>query len=237
MYNTVIFDIDGTLSDSSIGIKQAVRYTINKQHLRPLEEDVLNEFIACSPLIEAFRRFCNIKDENTAKECVEIYGKFYAKNSVKFSKVYDGVIELLDYLSENNFKLAVATYKTSDNAKLLLKTLKLDKYFSSICAADTKNILTKKDILNNCITALNSPVNDCIFIGDSPVDGHAAKSLGCGFIAVTYGFGFAGEADTKEYSPILTADNMEQIREFFNKLLQNANEPAEFYGGKCRNNC
>ena len=218
MYNTVIFDIDGTLADSSKGIKEAVKYTINKQQLKSLSDSELNDFIGYSPLPEAFMHYCGV-DKNTASVCSDIYRKYYAENSVVLTKLYNGMIELLDCLVKNNYKLGVATYKQQKNAVLLLNALNIGNRFSSICGADDENLLTKEDILKNCIKELNSPACNCIFIGDSPVDGLAAKNLGCGFIAVTYGFGFKNKTDIKDCSPVFIADNTKEIKEFL--CLQN----------------
>ncbi len=214
MYKAVIFDVDGTLLDSSEGIIDSVKYTIAKHGLRKLNPQELIEFAGFSPLKGAFMHFCNI-DENLAQQCCETYREYYKKGAFYLSQPYDNIYKLLENLKEKNILLGVATYKREDNARDLMKHLEFDKYFDSICGADNENKLTKTDILKKCLKELSCENQPAVLIGDSCHDGRAANEAGIDFIGVTYGFGFKTKDEIKEFNPVLCAENINDIVEFF----------------------
>lgn len=214
MYKVVIFDVDGTLLDSSKGIIMSIKHTIDKFNLKELTDNELTEFVGFSPLKEAFKHFCNI-DELLAEKCCEEYRNYYKLGAYHFSRVYNGIYELLAYLKENNFLLGIATYKSEAYVYDLMKYLSLDMYFDVICGADNNNKLKKIDILENCINKLSIEKTSSVMIGDSFHDATAAQKLGVDFIGVTYGFGFKSIDEIKKYKSILCVDNVSQILEFF----------------------
>lgn len=217
MCKTVIFDVDGTLFDSSEGIKESIRYTLVNQNIEMLSEKELNEFVGFSPLFGAFKHFCKL-DDNLAQTCCEIYRKYYKdEKAYKQSQVYEGIYELLETLKTQGYKLGVATYKRQDYAVDLMKHFGFDKYFTSICGADNENKLKKFDILQNCMQELGNNKKETILIGDSYHDGLAAAQMGVGFIGVTYGFGFKTKEEVNKYNPILCADKVNEIIEYFTK--------------------
>ena len=114
----------------------------------------------------------------------------------------------------------MATYKREDYAIDLMKHFGLDKYFDTICGADNDNRLTKTDILQSCIKNLTKEKEEVVLIGDSIHDGKAAKETGIDFIGVTYGFGFKSKDDMKEYNPVLCAESVQDIIDFFKKNQQ-----------------
>ena len=120
-------------------------------------------------------------------------------------------------LKKKGCKLGVATYKRQDYAIDLMKHFGFDKYFDSICGADNENKLKKFDILQNCMKELGNNKKETILIGDSYHDGAAAMQMGVGFIGVTYGFGFKTKEEIKEYNPILSADNVQEIIKHFTR--------------------
>lgn len=218
MINTVIFDIDGTLVDSSEGIIQAVNYAIECYKLKKLDENELKEFVSFSPLKKAFEHYCKVDEELSCK-CCETYREYYRKKTMFLTKIYKDIINLLEFLKRNNFKLGVATFKNEENAKLLLRELDLEKYFNYISGAKYEENKTKTDILNTCLENLNSKTGNTIFIGDSHTDAVAALQTGCKFIAVTYGFGFCSQAEAKKYDCVFVAKTAEEIMSFIKGMI------------------
>lgn len=213
MFNSVIFDIDGTLLDSSKGIIAAVNYTIEKLNLNKLSEKELREFVAYSPLKKAFMHYCKVEDK-VSIECCETYRKHYKEKTMFMSDIYENIIELLEFLKTNNYNLGIATFKNEENAKLLLKNLNLDKYFDFISGAQYEKSETKADILVRCLKNLNADSDKTIFIGDSHSDAIAAQESNCNFIGVTYGFGFSDSTDIEQYKPLKIANTVQEITDF-----------------------
>lgn len=217
MHETIIFDIDGTLLDSSAGIKSSIKYALNHQKLNMLNDRELDEFVGFSPLFGAFKHFCRL-DDISAQACCELYREYYKNGKAyKQSKVYEGVFALLTCLKNKGYNLGVATYKRQDYAKELMEYFGFGNYFESVCGADNENRLKKNDILANCMHKLNAKKETTVLIGDSIHDAQAAIDSGIDFIGVTYGFGFKNNLDIAIYNPLLIVNNVTEITEYFEK--------------------
>ena len=217
MFKQVIFDLDGTILDGTKGILNSLKKTIKKFNIDIPNEDMLTSFIG-PPLQKTCKTFFNF-DEKSAQDFTDAFRKTLVKKDIYKANIYDGCINLLKFLKSKNIKLGIATYKREDLVITLLKHFGLDLYFDSICGADNKNKLRKIDILKNCMTKLAEEKEKTILIGDSFHDGEAAKYVGIQFIAVTYGFGFKTKEETLKYNPILVANNVEDIINYFKKII------------------
>ncbi len=213
MFNTVIFDIDGTLLDTSQGVTEAIKFTINEFGLKKLNKEELKNFVGYSPLKKGFMHFCNV-DGDMANLCCETYRKYYKEKSAQLCRIYEGIIPLLDLLKIQKYKLGVATFKNEENAKLLLKALEIDYYFDYVSGANYEKEQTKTDILKKCLYELKSNPKETIFIGDSHTDAAASEEVGCMFIGVTYGFGFKSEDDLSDILHKKIFDNVSEVGKY-----------------------
>lgn len=219
MSKVIIFDVDGTLLDGTEGILKSVCKAIEYFKLPMPSEEKFLEFVG-PPMQNSCKNAFDTTDE-FAQEFANFFRKEYAAGDVNFAKVYDGIFELLELLKTKGYGLGVATYKRQDYAVGLMEHFEFDKYFTSICGADNENKLKKIDILKNCMYELNAEKDSTILIGDSYHDGAAARELGVGFIGVTYGFGFKDKKEIEKYNPILSADNIQEIIDYFAKYEVN----------------
>ena len=198
-YSTVIFDLDGTLLDTSEGILASVSYTIEKEGLPRLSEAEMLSFIG-PPSQESFRRIYDL-DESRALELATIFRNRYKEppDLIK-AKPYEGIFELCASLKSTGCRLAVATYKREDYARTLLCHFGFDKYFDFMYGSDFENKLKKLDIIEKCLVDCEvSDRAEAVMIGDSHHDALGAKSVGVDFLGVTYGFGFREAADVEEF--------------------------------------
>lgn len=188
-YQLVIFDVDGTLLDTTQGIAEAVKYTIKCKNLPAIDEGKILQFIG-PPIQDSFYMHYGLEG-NELQEVAEIFRNYYKEHSLLLAKPYDGVYDVLETLKENHIMIAVATYKRQDYARRLLSFFHFDQYSSFLYGSDNNNILKKADIINLCIEDAGIYAKDnVLMVGDSEHDAKGANSAEIDFLGVTYGFGY-----------------------------------------------
>lgn len=188
MIKAVLFDLDGTLLDTSEGIKHSVNYTISKMGYKSLPEEIVLKFVG-PPIHNSLMLYCGV-DSVEAQKGANIFRDFYKKESLFEASLYEGVIPMLDSLKDKGIKIGVATYKREDYAIELLDEFGISRYCDVIHGADNDNQLTKADIINLCILELGCNRSETVLVGDTEHDANGAIKAGVGFIAVTWGFGY-----------------------------------------------
>lgn len=212
-YDLVIFDLDGTILDTSKGIISSIKYTIDIMNLKRLSEESVSSFIG-PPIQDSFARECGLNGDDLQK-AVTTFRNFYKTNALFNASPYKGIYEVFQTLSEKNIQTAIATYKREDFAKTILKHFEFDKYTRNIHGGDAENKLKKRDIINLCIS--DSKIADksrIVMIGDTYNDADGAERAGIDFIAITYGFGFRKYENKPESSIIKYADKAIDILNF-----------------------
>lgn len=188
-YKLVVFDLDGTILDTTEGILEAVEYTIAKFGLPQIPHETLLSFIG-PPIQESFMRYYDIRGE-ILQQISDEFRKSYSSTHLLKAQPYCGIYQLFNSLTETGVKIAIATYKREDYALKLLHHYDFDKFTSIMHGGDNLNKLKKSDIITKCIQEAEiSDAKDVVMIGDTIFDAEGAKTLGIDFIAVTYGFGF-----------------------------------------------
>lgn len=197
-YSTVVFDLDGTLLNTTRGVLKSVRFAIGEMGLPMLPDEAVNRFVG-PPMQDSFVREYGLSKEE-AQRAANIFREHYKTKSLLEAEVYEGIPELLALLKRQGKKLAVATYKRHDYAMDILKHFGIADFCDSMNGADNNNVLTKADILNKCLEEVGNPPRDSVvLIGDSEYDSIGAKNAGIDFIGVTYGFGFRTEEDIAKH--------------------------------------
>ena len=192
-YKLAIFDLDGTLLDTSEGIMSSVRYTVDKKKLRELSEDEIKTFIG-PPIQNSFKSKYNM-DAEEADDCAAVFRARYSSEDLFLAKPYEGIYELLEKLKTEKIMCAVATYKREDYAIPLLKKFHFDNYMDYMYGSDLEGKLLKSDIINKCISDAGVDKTEVVMIGDTINDEKGALALGVDFIGVTYGFGYKDSSD------------------------------------------
>lgn len=192
-YKLIIFDLDGTILDTTEGILSSVNYTIEKYNLPKPSYETLLSFIG-PPIQLSFKKIYDLPDEKI-QEMAVVFRNCYSESENLYKAIaYEGIYELFSYLVAHGYKVAIATYKREDYALRLLKKFHFDDYTDIMFGGDNENKLKKKDIIIKCLekARVDNP-GEAVMIGDTEHDANGAKELGLDFIAVTYGFGFHAE--------------------------------------------
>lgn len=201
----VLFDLDGTLTDSFEGITKSVQYALRHYNIEVDNLEELRKFIG-PPLVDSFKAFYNFNDEES-KKAVEKYRERFSKTGIFENRVYDGIYELLEELKAENKILIVATSKPKIFADRIIKHFNLDKYFDDICGSNLDGTLNNKSeviafaIKNNKIKNLNQ----VIMSGDRKHDIIGAKQNGIESVGVLYGYGNLEEL-TNEHADYIAHD-------------------------------
>ena len=150
--STVLFDLDGTLTDSGPGIMNSVKYALEKVGEPTPDVDELRKFIG-PPLKGQFMEHCGI-DEEKAAEMVTLYREYFTVTGIFENSVYDGVEEMLKTLKQTGIKIAMATSKPEKFAKIIADHFGLAQYFDVIGGACMDETRTEKQ---GCLSPKRRP--------------------------------------------------------------------------------
>lgn len=209
----VIFDLDGTLADTSKGIYECYRFALKSLGRQEPTYESLDGVIGGSLLKNFETKFDLTLDE--AKEAVRIYREHYAKVGYKDSTLYDGMKDALCYLKEQGYKVAVATLKAEYLAIELFKELGILDLFDVVHGVDKNDTFTKTDLVNMCISECGETNDNCVLVGDSNNDSNGAKQANIDFVAATYGFGFKADKDLENIEHIAIISKPSDLKNIF----------------------
>lgn len=186
-FDTLLFDLDGTLTDSAPGITQCFRHTL--AHMGLPEPDNITQILG-PPLQSSFSELCGMDTAQT-DEAVKFFRKHYSEKYLFVNSVYEGVPEMLEELKSHGIKLLVATCKAECFALRILEKFNLSYYFDFVGGADingTRN--TKEQVIEYVLESSGvSHKEKVLMIGDRMHDIDGAHEYGIPCLAVTWGYG------------------------------------------------
>jgi len=182
----IIFDMDGTLVNSSITIANAINYVRKNLGFPPMEaEDILR--LVNDHTINPAQTFYHAKAFD--KDHEKWFSEYYTKNHDKELALYVGIKEMLVSLKEEGFSLAVATNAYRGSTLESLTHLDVYDLFDGIaCYDDVSQGKPHPDMLYKLLDELGESERSAIFIGDGPRDELAAKEAKMDYIMVDWGF-------------------------------------------------
>lgn len=208
----MLFDFDGTVADTSPGIKKALLYAFEKNNLPSMTSGEMDKFIG-PPLTESFVRYCGVSDEKALKMIADFREKYHG-GAVDEFVIYGGLEEAFKVLKEKGVVIALATSKPETMAVHILKKSGLYPYFDVIQGATLDNkLLHKADIVR---TVLENPLikgKKALMVGDTKYDITGAHKNSLETLWVMYGFGTY--EDVSPEKPEYTARTVEEMTEFF----------------------
>lgn len=191
LFDVVLFDLDGTLTDPKQGITSCVQYALANIGIDEPDLDNLEDFIG-PPLKEHFMERYSL-DETTAKVCVDKYRERYNPIGVYENKMYEGIDKVLETLKERGIKLAVASSKPAMLVNVVLEHFGLMKYFDVVAGSELDGTRTRKsDVIRYAFELLDEKGlshERPIMVGDRKHDVIGAGETGIPCMAVAYGYG------------------------------------------------
>lgn len=206
----IIFDLDGTLTDSSEGITNCIEYALGKMGIDVPDKKVLRKYIG-PPLIPAFIEDYGMT-ESQANETLYFYRERFLDKGIYENKVYDGVLDMLDALKQAGKKILLATTKPEPQAITVLEHFSLIKCFDVISGStlDSK-IVEKNDVIELAFSHLPDARCDSVMVGDRKFDIWGAKYHKIPSIGVLYGYGTREELE-KAGADVLVP-NVDKLKE------------------------
>ena len=213
----IIFDLDGTLLDTSEGILHCYHKTASMLNLKknPVENDSV---VIGGPLSDGFRTLYDIPDEETLAKAIDTYRKLYANEGTTKFSAYNGIDTALNKLKSDGYQLGVATLKLEEYAKSMLKNAGLAKYFDIIHGWDGTEKSTKAYTVTKVLFEQKCLAKNAVLVGDSVYDKNGAEIAGVDFLGVTYGFGI--KKGDKTNSRFDTVDSPVELSEYFKIKLE-----------------
>lgn len=188
MYNTIIFDMDGTLLSTLEDICDNVNYALQSHNMPPRTLEEVRRFVGngAKQLIKL------AVPEGTSEElitsCYSTYEQHYSQNMQNKTRPYEGIIPLLEELSKRGIKMAIVSNKFDHAVKALCKDYFADYIQLAIGESEFVRKKPSPDGVFAALKQLNSKAVDSLYIGDSEVDVKTAKNAGTTCVGVTWGF-------------------------------------------------
>ncbi len=182
----IIFDMDGTLVNSSLTIANAINYVRQRLGYEPMEPEYILKHVN-DHTVDPARFFYHAKAFEPKHE--QWFSEYYTNNHEKELVLYDGIRELLESLKAEGNKLAVATNAYRNSTIESLTHLDIYNYFDTLaCYDDVPKGKPHPDMLYKILEELKHPKEKSRFVGDGPRDEMASRQAGIPYVMVDWGF-------------------------------------------------
>ena len=212
MFDLILFDLDGTLTDPKEGITNCVKYALQHFGIEENDEATLLSFIG-PPLYDSFRGLYGFSHED-ANLAVEKYRERFSVTGLFENRVLDGAEEILKALKEAGKTLALATSKPLVFAERIVNHYGLSKYLDFIVGADLKGGINYKDEVINKVLRIAKPddLSKVVIIGDRKHDVLGAKK--CNISSIGVKCGYAEENELEDAGADFIFKNLAEVQEF-----------------------
>lgn len=211
-YNTLIFDLDGTLLNTLEDLAASVNYAMRQNGFPERSMDEVRRFVGNGVRVLIRRAAPDGISDAQYKAAYDAFEKHYAQHNRDCTAPYSGITELLKALKERGYKLAIVSNKIDFAVKDLQK-----EFFSGIidvAVGDTPDTQNKPapDMVYKAMRELGAEKESCVYVGDTDVDLETAKNSGMECISVSWGF--RSRAELEGYGAAMIADTAEDILKF-----------------------
>lgn len=213
MKKIILFDLDGTLTESGEGITKSVRYALGKMGKPEPDLQKLRVFVG-PPLTEQFMAYAGMSREE-AERAVFYYRERYSVVGIFENRPYPGIPEMLRSLREKGFLLAVASSKNVESVDRVLEHFALKEYFDEAVGSELDGRRSRKaDVIEEVLRRFDRKGcrAQAIMVGDKEHDVIGARETGIPCVAVTYGYGTLEELENAGASKIV--HTVKQLQEY-----------------------
>lgn len=188
-YKYILWDLDGTISDSAPGIVNSVIYALEHMGTEVGDRDSLTKFVG-PPLSESFSRYYGYTPEETDR-AVRFFREYYREKGIYENTIYPGLEALLKRLEAAGRVCVVATSKPEVHAKSILSRYGIDRYFLYIAGSPLDDAGTTKDqVISYALRAAGiTDKTQTVMVGDRSHDCVGARTNGLDCLGVLYGYG------------------------------------------------
>lgn len=187
-YNTIIFDLDGTLLNTLDDLKDSLNYALERHgyEMRTLEE--VRRFVGNGVEKLVQRALPSHASNEEVQKCLATFKDHYKDNMQNKTRPYDGIIDLLAKLKSRNYNMAIVSNKFDAAVKALVKDYFGDYINVAIGESATVKSKPAPDSVYVALKEFGSDIKDAVFVGDSETDVKTAKNAGIPCVGVTWGF-------------------------------------------------
>lgn len=210
----ILFDLDGTITDSKEGILASVCFALDYFHITEKEEETLQKFIG-PPLVDAFMEYYHMSAEDANLALLK-YREFYSEKGVYMLSMYEGIDVLFQKLKNAGKKIVLATSKPLFYAEQIVERIGIKDFFDDLCGATMDETMNKKeDIIRFIMEKNDYEKESMLMVGDRNHDIKGAFYNDVEAMGVLYGYGSYEEL--KQAGCKLFAASVEDLSE---KLLE-----------------
>ncbi len=196
MYQYILFDLDGTLTDPKIGICTSVQYALADAGIIEKSLDVLEPFIG-PPLKDSFMEFYQMSEEQ-AGQAVKKYRERFEETGLYENEIYPGIADMLHALKNAGIRMGIASSKPTVFVEKILLHFQIKDFFDTIVGSELDGTRGKKEevveeALRQLIPSGKKDYDKCVMIGDRRFDVEGAKAHKIDSIGVSYGYGGSEE--------------------------------------------
>lgn len=219
METLILFDLDGTLTDSGPGIIRCVQYALKKMGQPVPKAEELSCFVG-PPLLEQFMAYAGFSRKE-AEQAVRYYRERYNCKGIFENALYPGIPGMLSRLGEAGFRLGVASSKPEVYVRQILEHFRVIQYLDPIAGSELDGRRTdKSEVIEEALkrAAYENKREHVIMCGDRCYDAIGAAEHGLRFAGVSYGYGSAEELESAGAGQI--ADSVEELEKLLLELAE-----------------
>ncbi|MCW0481570.1 HAD hydrolase-like protein [Gaoshiqia sediminis] len=209
-YSHIIFDLDGTLLNSKVGIENSLNYMFSRMDHDRIGSVVVDRLIG-PPIQDGLKNVLGF-DERQVELGVRLFREYYSTKGLYEGELYAGIAELLAELADRGTKLYVATSKKDRFTEIVLREFGLDRYLTDFQGSGDGGLHTKAGIITQLLDRNQLiPSPNMVMIGDTKFDIVGGKANEISTIGVGYGYGDADEI--RSLQPDYFADDVDDLTE------------------------
>jgi phosphoglycolate phosphatase len=214
MYTHILFDLDGTLTDSREGVVNCVKYALEKMGRPILPERELNKFLG-PPLQQMFQELCGFTPEE-AEEGIRLFRERYNTIGKFENAAAPGAVELLRTLKERGYMLALASSKPEAMCHIICDHYGLSPWLDVIAGSPPGLDAEKAEVIRSALERLGIAESDCrrvLMVGDRKYDVLGAAAFGMDCAGAEF-FGYAEPGELETAGAVTVVNTTEELLAF-----------------------